>query len=285
MNLKEKLRGIKLHKISIILLFLILVLPFILNIFLLSKEDYKNFIKYLIAGNNSQAYIFSFLYSLAFMCITVLGQIFLGLLTAYLSYFSVNGKKYIVLFFIPYTFPLFMSTLSTRLGFETNGFITNILNNFFVNDLSFYPLSNNIFSFILLITLSIWQYFPFVFFVIYTMMRRTNNRHIEMAITDGGSNYKIFTKIMLPTFKGIIFPLILLRLLFMFNKYDIIVLFSKSINPPIKLLNLFPLQLRNLFNSINFEDFGFIIVLFILSFFIILSYLLNSLINAILQKI
>jgi len=275
----------KFYHFTTVIILLILFSPFVYKIS--SNGIFSNtsdFYSYLKAGSNGKDLLTSFGYTLLFMFVSVLGQLIIGIYAAYITFFSSKPKFYIVVFFLPYILPLFLSTLSIRLGFETNGYITNISRNIFSK--TFYPLTNGHFHLFVIILLSIWQYFPFVYIFSYTMMKRINNGYIMSSITDGASDLNIFKKVLLPNIKKIILPLIMLRMLFMFNKYDIIVLFAKTNNPQ-KTLYLLPLYLARIFNNPNqtINNYGLLIVFFTMIFFIFLWFIIRKIFNLFIEKI
>lgn len=272
------------YSIVLIIIF-ILLYPFLYKLMgLITHSKVDGFLEYMSVGSGKYIYI-SFLFTFLYMFTTVIGQLILGFSAAYLTFFSSKPKLYLIIFFAPYVLPLFLSTLSVRIGYEGNGYITNFIRNCFSDD--YFPLSNNITHFLLISILSVWQYFPFIFVFSYTMMKRINKIYLTSSIVDGASNNVIFRKILIPNTSKIIFPLIILRLLFMFSKYDVVVLFAKSNYPNQKSIKLLPILLHKLFNSANitYNNYALIIVIFSGFFLVLFSFSLYRLFNYLIRKI
>lgn len=269
----------------VLIIIFILLCPFLYKLMgLITHSKVDGFLEYMCVGKGKNIPI-SFLFTFLYMFTTVIGQLILGFSAAYLTFFSSKPKLYLILFFTPYVVPLFLSTLSVRLGYENSGYITKFIRNCFSDD--YYPLSNNTTHFLLISILSVWQYFPFVFVFTYTMMKRINKIYLTSSISDGASNNVIFRKILLPNTSKIIFPLIILRLLFMFSKYDVVVLFAKSNYPNQKTIKLLPILLYKSFNSANNTEnnYALIIVIFLVIFLVLFSFILYKLFGYIIRII
>ena len=231
-------------------------------------------------NSNLESLLTALKFTLIYVFFTVLGQLTLGLICTYYAFFSSKRLYLIILFFIPYCIPLFLSTLSTRLLFESNGIGTIISNSLFTNEV--YPLSNDAYSFTLLVLLSIWQYYPFVFLFLFTMTLRINNNYIISGVLDGASNLTLFRSLILPNIKKIIIPLVCLRILFMFNKYDLVVLFAKTERPTnMKSLFIIPVYLRDIFISNTDMIYSLGVGIFIL--LLLISTLVYILLNALIK--
>jgi multiple sugar transport system permease protein len=75
-------------------------------------------------------------------------------------------------------------------------------------------------AFLILCVISIWQFFPFVFFFIYCALLAVPEETLRCASAEGLNRVQRFGTILLPRLLPVLAGLFLIRVLFMFSKYD-----------------------------------------------------------------
>ena len=81
-------------------------------------------------------------------------------------------------------------------------------------------LGNESTAFLVLCVVSIWQFFPFVFFFTYCALLAIPEQTLRCAAAEGLNRVQRFGTILLPRLLPVLAGLFLIRLLFMFSKYD-----------------------------------------------------------------
>jgi len=166
--------------------------------------------------------------SIIYTIICVFGQLVLGMISAYIIeraiYLKLNTYFLLIAFFIPYAVPTSIVVLMWNFLLLKDGIFAQFMAYFGVNpniwksDLLFYSL----------VFISIWEFFPFVFLAIYARMRKISNSIYQTSILDGASNLKIFRRITLPIIKSSLIVITLLRIAFMFSKFDLPLMFAEN---------------------------------------------------------
>lgn len=74
--------------------------------------------------------------------------------------------------------------------------------------------------FILLVLISVWQFTPFVFLIVLARLETIPAGILEAAEADGASNAQTLWKVIFPQLRETLVATVLLRLIFMFTKFD-----------------------------------------------------------------
>ncbi|MQA87947.1 MAG: ABC transporter permease subunit [Streptosporangiales bacterium] len=77
-----------------------------------------------------------------------------------------------------------------------------------------------------LILVSTWTFFPFVMISILARLQTINPSLWEAGMVDGAGAWRRFWHITLPQLRSVLLTLILLRIMFMFTKFDVVFLFA-----------------------------------------------------------
>ncbi len=75
-------------------------------------------------------------------------------------------------------------------------------------------------AFISLVVISVWQFYPFVLLTMLARLHRIPKELIKSSILDGASCIQRYRYVLLPQLKGAIIAVTILRLAFMFTKFD-----------------------------------------------------------------
>ncbi|MEZ5358843.1 MAG: sugar ABC transporter permease [Candidatus Zixiibacteriota bacterium] len=79
-----------------------------------------------------------------------------------------------------------------------------------------------------LVILSVWQFFPFVFFAIYGRLTLISSELLESAELEGATHIQRTWHIVMPELKSLILSIVVLRFIIMFMKFDIPWLLASS---------------------------------------------------------
>jgi multiple sugar transport system permease protein len=157
-------------------------------------------------------------------------QILAGLLTALVVRQRFRGKPIIVtLVLVPYIVPTFSTALIMRWIFNDMYGVANYV----LFSLGFVQSYASFFGDIsrampTLIIANSWQYAMFVTLIFLARMMTINPNLYEMAEVLGASAFRKFRDITLPSIKGVFLLVILLRSIWMFNKFDIVYLLTRG---------------------------------------------------------
>lgn len=155
-------------------------------------------------------------------------QILAGLFTALVVRQRFRGKPIIVtLVLVPYIVPTFATALIMRWIFNDMYGVANYV----LFSLGFVESYASFFGNIsrampTLILANSWQYAMFVTLIFLARMMTINPNLYEMAEVMGASAFRKFRDITLPSIKGVFLLVILLRSIWMFNKFDVIYLLT-----------------------------------------------------------
>lgn len=266
------------------------IYPFICQIYLsFTNASIYNYRNPQLAGINNYKYILydpgyfwqSAIITLAFVSLTVCGQIAFGMLMALLVFSLRRARKIITtLFLFPlFTAPVFIGALG-RLIF--NSMIGVIPYYFRILGLPSMSLSDPLHAFLIVATLEIWKWTPFCFIILYAGLESIPSEIFDAAKIDGAPKFKHFFYITLPLLKSIITILIAIRIMDELKAFDIaFILVEGGPGSPIGATTTFSLFVYKF--AFTYNSFGIasainvIILLFMLSLFWLL-------INIILRK-
>ena len=154
---------------------------------------------------------------------SVVMQIIVGVLAALLLNEEFRGRglvRAIVLF--PYMLPAIVVVLLMRwLLNDTYGVLKNLMINAGLGNyvvVWFSP--DNIM--LTLILISVWIYFPFVVMAVLARLQSIDSELYDAARVDGAGVIRRFTNVTLPQIRDVLLVIVLLRVIFMFTKFDLV---------------------------------------------------------------
>ena len=154
---------------------------------------------------------------------SVVLQIIVGVLAALLLNEEFRGRglvRAIVLF--PYMLPAIVVVLLMRwLLNDTYGVLKNLMINAGLGNyvvVWFSP--DNIM--LTLILISVWIYFPFVVMAVLARLQSIDSELYDAARVDGAGAIWRFTNVTLPQIRDVLLVIVLLRVIFMFTKFDLV---------------------------------------------------------------
>lgn len=230
-----------------------------------------NYIKIL----NNPSFWNSFKLSLIWATSTVILQIILGTAVALLlnqEFFGRTLARSLILL------PFFMPTVSVALMWrwlynDSYGIINQLLLSIGFIDKGISWLGSPSVAMISLIFVGLWRFFPFVVINVLARMQIIDPQLYEAAKIDGANSLQRFWYITLHEIKGVVFVVILLRWIFMFNKLDLIWIISRG-GPGTSTETLPILSYRIVFEGMKMGIGSAIAILtFLIVFFFILLYM------------
>jgi multiple sugar transport system permease protein len=116
------------------------------------------------------------------------------------------------------------------------------------------------------IVFSIWKNFPFIYLMVLSRLQAVDKTLYEAADVDGASSWQQFKAITMPEIYYVVSALILLRVIWNFNKFDEVYLLSSNV----RVLSVYT-YLKAFTGSM---DFGQGATLAVLQFFILIGFIL-----------
>lgn len=124
---------------------------------------------------------------------------------------------------LPYMIPTaVLGFMALWIGNAQWGVLNRLLVDFGVLERSFSWFGNHSTAMIAVILVSSWKFTIFVTIFVLARLQSIPKDHYEAARVAGASTYQVFRDITLPNLKNVIFIVLLLRGIFMFNKFDIV---------------------------------------------------------------
>lgn len=172
----------------------------------------------------------SFKNGLVFAGATVIFQVALGLIAALVLNECFVGRSFVrVAVILPYMVPtVVIASIWRWLYSDTFGIYNFILMKIGLTNAPIAWLANTNLTMISVVIVNVWAFFPFVFLCFLSKLTTIPDELYEAAKIDGASAWRRFNDITLPHLKHILALVILLRGLWMFNKFDIIWLLTKG---------------------------------------------------------
>jgi multiple sugar transport system permease protein len=154
---------------------------------------------------------------------SVILQIVVGVLASLVLNEEFRGRglaRAIVLF--PYMLPAIVVVLLMRwLLNDTYGVLKNLMVQAGLGNYTIVWFSPD-YIMLTLILISVWIYFPFVVMAILARLQSIDPELYDAAKIDGAGPIRRFVYVTLPQIRDILFVIILLRVIFMFTKFDLI---------------------------------------------------------------
>ena len=202
---------------SLILIILLIIAPAVyLVIISVYKESLTLSGYFLLFGDPD--FLVAVKGSMIYTVCTVSLQMGLGIVSALLVY---SLKRYrtavLVMLFLPYAVPSAVAVISWKLALADKGFLSLYSERIFGIPTEYWMSEG---AFISLIVVSVWQFYPFVLLTMLAGLYRIPRELVKSSILDGASCIQRYTYVVLPQLKGAIIAVAILRLAFMFTKFD-----------------------------------------------------------------
>ena len=155
----------------------------------------------------------------AFGSITL--QIIIGIAIAMVLNQQFKGRDFVRgVSVVPYIIPVIVVTMGWEWILDTNfGIVNKMLVSFGLEEINFLSID---LAMVTSIFLSVWTWTPFVTLVFLSGLQTIPHDLYESATLDGASGWQQFWKITMPMLKDLLITIILLRGLWMFNKFDLV---------------------------------------------------------------
>lgn len=155
---------------------------------------------------------------------TVSLQLLLGIGTALLLNMEFRGRSFArALILVPYVVsPVVVALIWKWMLNDVNGIINYSLISMGIIDSPITWLGDQSLAMPTIIFIGVWEWFPFVTICVLSRLQTIPQELYEAARVDGSTRWQSFIHITLPQLSSVLFITILLRAIWMFNKFDII---------------------------------------------------------------
>lgn len=148
-------------------------------------------------------------------------QIIIGIVIALILNQLFKGRDFIRgVSVVPYIIPVIVVTMGWEWILDTNfGIINKTLASVGLGNINFLSMDLAMLTSILL---SVWTWTPFVTLVFLSGLQTISHDLYESATLDGANSWQQFWRITIPMMKDLLITIVLLRGLWMFNKFDLV---------------------------------------------------------------
>ncbi|WP_286147560.1 sugar ABC transporter permease [Paenibacillus sp. FSL R5-0490] len=148
-------------------------------------------------------------------------QIIIGILIALILNQQFKGRDFVRgVSVVPYIIPVIVVTMGWEWILDTNfGIINKTLASVGLSNINFLSIDLAMLTSILL---SVWTWTPFVTLVFLSGLQTISHDLYESATLDGANSWQQFWRITIPMMKDLLITIVLLRGLWMFNKFDLV---------------------------------------------------------------
>lgn len=148
---------------------------------------------------------------------------------------------------LPYLTPTVVVAFVWTWMLAPNGIITHYLSIFGLISGDTGLFSSTTYAMPALIVASTWKYASFAFFTILARLQAIPDSYYERVQTEGGTKLDAFKDITLPNLRGVLFLVLLVRGIFLFNKFDIIWIATRG--GPLSATTTLPVMIYNIMFS------------------------------------
>ncbi|RKZ34753.1 sugar ABC transporter permease [bacterium] len=225
---------------AIIVIFAVVVYPFIYNIILsLSNMSMTHFRDWKIIGFHQYIKVFSeksfyivFIKTVIWTVVNVIFHVVIGVFLAIVLNRHLPGKGiFRTLLIIPWAMPQYITALTWRGMFNYEYGAINLILSKWLQLPMIQWLKDPLFAFAACILTNIWLGFPFMMVIAYGGLQAIPQELYEAADVDGASGWQKFWKITVPHLKPVMTPAIVLGVIWTFNNLNIIWLVSNGGEP------------------------------------------------------
>jgi multiple sugar transport system permease protein len=208
--------------------------------------------------------------SVVFAVSTTVLVLLLGLLLTLVVNQDIRGRAELrTLMIFPYLLPTVIVVFFWTFMLDQNfGFINTILLRF---DLISSPIaftSSPAFAMPSLVAASVWKWGSFAFFILLANAQAIPDEFYERAQVQGATPWQQFRDITLPQLRGAILLILLVRGIWMFNKFDIIWLLTRG--GPLGLTTTLPISIYTI--AIRLSRLGLAAALAMIMFFLLVGF-------------
>ncbi|MGD1816135.1 MAG: carbohydrate ABC transporter permease [Pleomorphochaeta sp.] len=168
--------------------------------------------------------------TLIFCVFTVICEVSLGLLVAFLLNRNFKGRGFVRGFIIlPWALPYVVNGIMWKWIFDANyGALNALLTQIGIIDQYQIWLGNPATALSFVIIANIWKETPVAIIMILSALQSFPNSLREAAELDGANKFQTTTKIVLPFLKPIIFSLVLIKTIWALKEFDLIFIMTKG---------------------------------------------------------
>lgn len=148
---------------------------------------------------------------------------------------------------LPYLTPTLVVAFVWTWMLAPNGIITHYLSVFGLVSGNTGLFSSSTYAMPALVVASTWKYASFAFFTILARLQAIPDSYYERLQTEGGTKLDAFKDITLPNLRGVLFLILLVRGVFLFNKFDIIWIATRG--GPLDATTTLPVMIYNIMFS------------------------------------
>lgn len=236
MKLKGHALGVVLIAPSALLFFVLLLYPLasVLSMSFFEKGLLAREMRFVGLANylallTSEEYWQALKRSVLFAGSTVSLQVLFGTAVALLLHREFRGRSIargLILF--PYMVPIISVALTWLLMFSTlrYGIVNHLLMQLHLVGGPIAWLIKN--PMLTVILVGVWKYFPFVVIIVLARLQMIPHELYEAAKIDGAGRFSLFLDITLPQLRNVLFIVVLLRTIWMFNNFEVIYLLTQG---------------------------------------------------------
>jgi multiple sugar transport system permease protein len=239
-NLKKQnaILGWKLVFPGVFVIALLIIYPIISNIFISFYDVQMGGDDKFVGLNNyanvlsDPAFLKSVLTSVIYVFATTIGTTLFGLIVAIVMNKEFRFRWLVrSLLLLPYVAPVISVVFAWKFIFDpVNGLFMHItVENLHLFAERFNLIGDPKYSLIVVILFSIWKNFPFAYLMILGTLQSIDTSCYEAADIDGASGWQKFIYITLPHIKFVVGSLMILRLIWNFNKFEEVYLLTTSV--------------------------------------------------------
>ncbi len=147
-------------------------------------------------------------------------QIIVGIVIALVLNQQFKGRDFLRgISVVPYIIPVIVVTIGWEWILDTNfGVVNQFISSIGLEKIQFVSIDLAMFTAIML---SVWTWTPFVTLVFLSGLQTISHDLYESATLDGGNSWQQFWYITMPMLKDLLITIVLLRGIWMFNKFDL----------------------------------------------------------------
>ncbi|MBN9643706.1 carbohydrate ABC transporter permease [Corynebacterium mendelii] len=232
---KRRLAGFLFVSPAVLLVVALLIYPVLSSIYfsftnknlIRVNYDFVGFDNFTLLLSSSDFW-YAFVNSVKWTVLSMLGQLLVGLFAALaLNRLPRFSGFYRTMLIIPWAFPPIILAFVWKWIFnDVYGFIPSLLSTLGITETNAAPLSNPDIAFWVVLGINIWFGAPLFMVNILSALKTIPQEQYEAAMVDGASNIEQFFYITVNHIKEVIGLLVILRVIWVFNNFDILYLLT-----------------------------------------------------------
>lgn len=220
---------------SLAVIGLLILYPLVFNIYLsffnvrLGQENefvgLANYIRLL----SDTAYAHSWFITIIYLVGTVFGVTLLGLLVALLLNQEFRGRNVVrLIMLIPYIAPVASVMFGWRFFFGDRGAVSWALQGIGITEAPINIIGDPSLSLLIVILFDIWKHFPLTALLLLSQLQSIPRDRYEVAAMDGYGSWGSFIHVTLPECRFVLGTIIILRVIWNFNRFEDVFLIAGS---------------------------------------------------------